>query len=47
MLPVISGRLPEAKPKKGKITCLTCNLKGCVGRCRFQSVECSQPRKAA
>jgi hypothetical protein len=45
MLKVISNHLPERK--KGRITCLTCNLKGCVGRCRFQSVECSQPKKAA
>lgn len=27
------------KRNKAKIVCLTCNLKGCVGRCRFQSVE--------
>jgi hypothetical protein len=29
--------------QKAKIICLTCNLKGCVGRCRFQSVELLKP----
>jgi hypothetical protein len=33
--------------KKGKIICLTCNLKGCMGRCRFQSVEARALLKSA
>jgi hypothetical protein len=33
--------------KKGKVTCLTCKLKGCVGRCRFEVVDCPRPPKAA
>jgi hypothetical protein len=39
-LPALEVR-PIAKQKraKAKVVCLTCNLKGCVGRCRFQSVE--------
>jgi len=32
---------------KSKVTCLTCQLKGCVGHCRFQMVECPRPPKAA
>jgi len=28
----------ERIEKKGKMTCLTCKLKGCVGHCRFQVV---------
>lgn len=26
------------KPQKGKVTCVTCNLKGCLGRCHFEVV---------
>ena len=33
--------------KKKKVTCLTCKLKGCVGHCRFQVVDCPRPPKAA
>jgi hypothetical protein len=33
--------------KKGKITCLICNLNGCVGRCRLQSVGDSPLLKSA
>jgi hypothetical protein len=32
--------------KKGKVTCLTCKLKGCVGRCRFQVENCPRAPKA-
>lgn len=26
-------------PKAGKITCTTCKLKGCVGRCHFEKLK--------
>jgi len=42
---IISNSAAAADTKKGKVTCLTCKLKGCVGRCRFQYE--SQDRKAA
>jgi hypothetical protein len=39
-LPVSEIRpVVKRKRKKAKVICLTCNLNGCVGRCRFQSVE--------
>lgn len=38
---------PKRKPKRTKIICLTCNLTGCVGRCRFQSVEATPFLKSA
>jgi hypothetical protein len=31
-------------PKAGKVTCQTCKLKGCVGRCVF---KVQNPNKAA
>ena len=34
-------------PKKREITCLTCNLKGCKGHCRFQTSEADNQRKRA
>ncbi len=47
MFPILTGPAAAHKGKKGKITCLTCKLKGCVGNCRFQVVDCSRPPKAA
>jgi hypothetical protein len=35
------------KAGKGKVTCVTCKLKGCVGRCQFQVVNAPPPTKAA
>ena len=35
------------RSKKGKVTCLTCKLKGCVGNCRFEVVDYPRPPKAA
>ncbi|MEO8596254.1 MAG: hypothetical protein ABI759_23250, partial [Candidatus Solibacter sp.] len=37
----------KQKRKRAKIVCLTCNLTGCVGRCRFQSVETPPLLKSA
>lgn len=42
MFQVISSHTEAHQGKKGKITCTTCKLKGCVGRCHFQAV--TQPR---
>jgi transcriptional regulator of acetoin/glycerol metabolism len=40
--PPVLKVLPGAQRgrKRAKIICLTCNFKGCVGRCRFQSARC-------
>jgi hypothetical protein len=34
----IISKAAGQKPQKGKVTCVTCNLKGCVGRCHFEVV---------
>jgi hypothetical protein len=47
MFPILSNHTAGHKAKKPKVTCLTCKLKGCLGRCRFQAVDCSRPPKAA
>jgi len=47
MFQVIANHTADHKRKKGRITCTTCDLKGCVGRCRFEAVKCPQPSKAA
>jgi hypothetical protein len=36
MVPVVA-RSASPKTKKGKVTCVTCKLKGCLGRCHFDS----------
>jgi len=33
--------------KRGKVTCVTCKLKKCVGRCKFEVVGCERPKNAA
>jgi hypothetical protein len=33
--------------KSAKVVCVTCNLKGCVGRCHFQTVEGPRVLKSA
>jgi hypothetical protein len=42
-------RIPVREEKrdsqKGKVTCLTCKLKGCVGHCHFQMVVVPRTRK--
>ncbi len=30
---------------KGRVTCITCQLKKCVGRCRWEFATCPQPPK--
>jgi hypothetical protein len=47
IFPILSNRTFTHKAKKGKITCLTCRLKGCVGKCRFEVVDCPRPPRAA
>ncbi|HEY1338178.1 MAG TPA: hypothetical protein VGF59_11745 [Bryobacteraceae bacterium] len=44
---IIPSQTASHGSKKTKVTCLTCKLKGCVGRCRFQAVDCPRPPKAA
>ncbi len=46
MLRVISSRAADQKSKKAKVTCLTCNLKGCVGNCRFEVIHPPRPSNA-
>jgi hypothetical protein len=47
--PIITiERVAAHAPKKGKTTCLTCRLKGCVGKCHFKVVsESPRPAKTA
>jgi hypothetical protein len=47
MFPILSNRPAANHRKQGKVTCITCKLKGCVGRCRFEAVASPQPPKAA
>lgn len=35
------------KPKKAKVTCVTCKMKGCVGNCRFETVKSTRSPKVA
>jgi len=46
MFQVIANQTADHK-RRGRITCTTCDLKGCVGRCRFEAVKSPQPSKAA
>ena len=47
MLSVIQAAHPEDKNSKPKVTCITCQLKGCVGRCKWQKVGTAGPSKVA
>jgi hypothetical protein len=47
MFPIVPRLISQHKPKERRITCVTCRLQGCVGRCRFETVECPQPKKPA
>jgi len=47
MFPVTSSRSAGYEHKKTKVTCTTCKLKKCVGKCHFETVNCPQPPKAA
>lgn len=46
MFAIVSGRNAALKPRKGQLTCRTCKLRGCVGRCKWETVDCPQPTKA-
>ncbi len=37
MYRIVPSLRAERIRKKRKITCLTCKLKGCVGRCRWEA----------
>lgn len=45
MFPIIQTQAAAHAGGKRKITCTTCKLKGCVGRCRWETVDCSQVPK--
>jgi hypothetical protein len=49
MFHITPNQAASHKPKKGKLTCLTCKLKGCVAQCRWEAVLSreSTKRKAA
>ena len=44
---IVSMASADRRRKRTKVTCTTCNLKGCVGRCQWKSVDRPQPPKAA
>ena len=37
----------KAKGKNTKVTCVTCKLKKCIGKCRFEAASCPRPPRAA
>jgi hypothetical protein len=39
MVQVQNVAASDRLPKAGKITCTTCKLKGCVGRCHFEKLK--------
>lgn len=43
MSKVIARGIAQPASKAGSITCLTCKLKHCVGRCCFHKVVTAQP----
>jgi hypothetical protein len=45
MVPAMA-RSAGPKSKKGKVTCVTCKLKGCLGRCHFDSTTEPQTQSA-
>ena len=47
MFQVIANPTADHKRKQRKITCVTCDLKGCLGRCRFEAVSQPKTSKAA
>jgi hypothetical protein len=38
MFHIIEERVASHGTKKGKMTCTTCKLKKCIGRCHFERV---------
>ena len=48
MFTVITKRVAaHGSNNKGKVTCLTCKLKRCVGRCHFERLDGARPATAA
>ena len=45
IFPIYSVHATEQKRKKRTLTCVTCKLKQCVGRCRWEPAECPRPPK--
>jgi hypothetical protein len=45
--PAIATISAARKPKKTKVTCVTCGLQTCIGRCHFEVVDTPPPPKAA
>jgi len=46
-LSITANHAAGSQGNKGKVTCITCKLRGCVGKCRFQVVNTPQPPRAA
>ena len=44
MFPVISP-VADRKRKSQKLTCTTCDLKHCVGRCHWEFADRPKPKK--
>jgi len=47
MFTIATNRVEQQASKRGKITCVTCKLKKCVGRCHFERVSVPHTPKAA
>jgi hypothetical protein len=47
MFTIVTGPIASHDSRKGKLTCATCKLKKCVGRCRFERVEAPRPGRVA
>jgi hypothetical protein len=41
----MTGKSPDSR-QKPKVICVTCRFKGCLGNCRFEPVEGSEPFRA-
>ena len=47
MLTILTPPTGDHGSPRRKVTCLTCKLKGCVGKCRFQSMDSPSSPKAS
>ncbi len=47
MLQILARPAPARTSPKRKVTCLTCQLKGCVGKCRFEAMDSPRLPKAS
>ncbi len=47
MLTVLQPHGKSSGSKKGKVTCTTCGLKKCLGRCHFERTDHPRGPKAA